>query len=85
MAFKRDYSAEVDFLLQYDTHILPIEVKSGKSTSSRSITLYNADKHLVLRIRYSDKDLKLNDNLLNIPLYMADWTFQLIQSLNVNP
>lgn len=78
-------SAEVDFLLQYDTHILPIEVKSGKSTSSRSLTLYNADKHPVLRIRYSDKDLKLDDNLLNIPLYMADWTFQLIQSLIVNP
>ena len=76
-------SAEVDFLLQYDTHILPIEVKSGKSTSSRSLTLYNADKHPVLRIRYSDKDLKLDDNLLNIPLYMADWTFQLIQSLIV--
>ena len=78
-------SAEVDFLLQYDTHILPIEVKSGKSTSSRSLTLYNAEKHPVLRIRYSDKDLKLDDNLLNIPLYMADWTFQLIQSLIVNP
>lgn len=71
-------SAEVDFLLQYDTHILPIEVKSGKSTSSRSLTLYNADKHPILRIRYSDKELKLDDNLLNIPLYMADWTFALL-------
>ena len=71
-------SAEVDFLLQYDTHILPIEVKSGKSTSSRSLTLYNADKHPILRIRYSDKELKLDDTLLNIPLYMADWTFALL-------
>ena len=71
-------SAEVDFLLQYDTHILPIEVKSGKSTSSRSLTLYNAEKHPILRIRYSDKELKLDDNLLNIPLYMADWTFALL-------
>ena len=71
-------SAEVDFLLQYDTHILPIEVKSGKSTSSRSLTLYNTDKHPILRIRYSDKELKLDDNLLNIPLYMADWTFALL-------
>ena len=71
-------SAEVDFLLQYDTHILPIEVKSGKSTSSRSLTLYNADKHPILRIRYSDKELKLDDNLLNIPLHMADWTFALL-------
>ena len=71
-------SAEVDFLLQYDTHILPIEVKSGKSTSSRSLTLYNAEKHPILRIRYSDKELKLDDNLLNIPLYMADWTFVLL-------
>ena len=73
-------SAEVDFLLQYDTHILPIEVKSGKSTSSRSLTLYNADKHPILRIRYSDKELKLDDNLLNIPLYMADWTFALLKA-----
>lgn len=74
-------SAEVDFLLQYDTHILPIEVKSGKSTSSRSLTLYNADKHPILRIRYSDKELKLDDNLLNIPLYMADWTFALLDRI----
>jgi predicted AAA+ superfamily ATPase len=73
-------SAEVDFLLQYDTHILPIEVKSGKSTSSRSLTLYNAEKHPILRIRYSDKELKLDDNLLNIPLYMADWTFALLKA-----
>jgi predicted AAA+ superfamily ATPase len=73
-------SAEVDFLLQYDTHILPIEVKSGKSTSSRSLTLYNAEKHPILRIRYSDKELKLDDNLLNIPLYMADWTFALVKA-----
>ena len=71
-------SAEVDFLLQYDTHILPIEVKSGKSTSSRSLTLYNAEKQPILRIGYSDKELKLDDNLLNIPLYMADWTFALL-------
>ena len=74
-------SAEVDFLLQYDTHILPIEVKSGKSTSSRSLTLYNADKHPILRIRYSDKELKLDDNLLNIPLFMVDWTFALLASI----
>ena len=74
-------SAEIDFLLQYDTHILPIEVKSGKNTSSRSLTLYNADKHPILRIRYSDKDLKLDGNLLNIPLYMADWTFALLKSI----
>ena len=74
-------SAEVDFLLQYDTYILPVEVKSGKSTSSRSLTLYNADKHPILRIRYSDKDLKLDDNLLNIPLYMADWTFALLNGV----
>ena len=74
-------SAEVDFLLQYDTHILPIEVKSGKSTSSRSLTLYNAEKHPILRIRYSDKELKLDDNLLNIPLYMADWTFALLDRI----
>lgn len=74
-------SAEVDFLLQYDTHILPIEVKSGKSTSSRSLTLYNAEKHPILRIRYSDKELKLDDNLLNIPLYMVDWTFALLASI----
>ena len=77
-------SAEVDFLLQYDTHILPIEVKSGKSTSSRSLTLYNADKHPILRIRYSDKELKLDDNLLNIPLYMADWTFALLDRVIVS-
>lgn len=76
-----DYAAEVDFIIQYDTHIIPIEVKAGKNIGGRSLTLYNDTYHPVLRLRYSSRDLHKDGNLLNIPLFMTDWTHNLLTKM----
>ncbi len=71
-------TAEIDFILQFENHIIPIEVKSGESTKAKSLALYNAIYNPVLRIRYSMKNLSYTDNLLNIPLFLADRTTDFI-------
>jgi len=66
--------AEVDFLIQHNTEIIPIEVKSAHSISGKSLHFYNEKYAPKLRIRYSFNNLKKDGNLLNIPVFLADWT-----------
>lgn len=71
---------EVDFLIQRDNDIFPVEVKSEANTNSRSLRKFKelfGDK-VKLRIRFSLDNLKLDDDVLNIPLFMADYTAYLI-------
>ncbi len=75
-----DNRYEVDFLLQHKNQIVPIEVKFGSNVSSPSLKaikrLYGDE--FKLRIRYSLQNLSLDGDVLNIPLFMADWTEHLI-------
>lgn len=71
---------EVDFLIQRENDILPVEVKSESNVESRSLKKYKekyGDK-VKLRIRFSLNNLRLDDDLLNIPLFMADYADRLI-------
>ncbi|MBR5346996.1 MAG: ATP-binding protein, partial [Deltaproteobacteria bacterium] len=71
---------EVDFLIQRENDIFPVEVKSEANTTSRSLRKFKelfADK-VKLRVRFSLDNLKLDDDVLNIPLFMADQTDRLI-------
>ena len=71
---------EVDFLIQRENDIFPIEVKSDtniKSASLKKIKELFPDQ-IKLRIRFSLENLKLDNDLLNIPLFLADHTDRLI-------
>ena len=72
-------TAEVDFILQDKNDIIPIEVKSDTFITSKSLALYNNQYNPRMRIRFSLKNLSLSGNLLNIPLFLADKTSQLIE------
>lgn len=71
---------EVNFLIQRENDIFPIEVKSEDNTPSRSLKKFKElfPDQVKLRVRFSLDNLKLDDDLLNIPLFMADYTDQLI-------
>lgn len=71
---------EVDFLIQRENDIFPVEVKAESNTSSRSLKKFKElfPDQVKLRIRFSLDNLKLDDDLLNIPLFMADQTDRLI-------
>lgn len=71
---------EVDFLIQRENDIFPIEVKAETNTASRSLKKFKEmfpDK-VKLRIRFSLDNLKLDGDMLNIPLFMADHAERLI-------
>ena len=73
-------SYEVDFLIQRENDIFPGEVKAETNTKSKSLKKYKelfADQ-VKLRIRFSLDNLKLDGDVLNIPLFMADHTDRLI-------
>lgn len=76
-----DGTAEVDFILQTGLEVLPIEVKSGVSIRGKSLGVYMNKYAPKYAVRYSMNNLKLDGNLLNIPLYLADWTKKLLQKL----
>lgn len=71
---------EVDFLVQRENKIYPVEVKSGLPMESKSLKkfkeLYADD--VGLRLRFSLNTLRLDNDLLNIPMFMADYVDRLI-------
>lgn len=71
---------EVDFLIQRENDILPVEVKSESNVESRRLQKFKekyGDK-VKLRIRFSLNNLRLDNDLLNIPLFMADYADKII-------
>lgn len=72
-------TAEVDFLLQNDASIIPVEVKSGSNLGGRSLRVYIDKYKPEIALRYSMNNLKKDGGILNIPLFLADWTKKLLQ------
>jgi predicted AAA+ superfamily ATPase len=70
--------AEVDFIIQLQNEVIPIEVKSDENVRSRSLSVYNSLYEPDLRIRFSLKNLKKDEGLLNIPLFLVDYTEKLL-------
>lgn len=71
---------EVDFLIQRENDIFPVEVKSETNTAGKSLKKFRElfPDRVRLRIRFSLSNLKLDGDLLNIPLFMADQADRLI-------
>lgn len=72
-------TAEVDFVIQYQNQIIPVEVKSNEHVKSRSLSEFQRKYQAELRIRYSLKNLSYQVGLLNIPHFMSDYTSELIK------
>lgn len=73
-------SYEVDFTIQRENDIFPVEVKAESNKEAKSLK-YFKDKfkdNVKLRIRFSLDNLRLDDDMLNIPLFMADYADKLI-------
>jgi len=71
---------EVDFMIQRENDVIPVEVKSGDNVESRSLKKFKetfGDK-VKLRVRFSLNNLRLDGGLLNIPLFLADHADRLI-------
>lgn len=63
-------TAEVDFIMQENTRIIPIEVKSGLNVRARSMKVYREKYHPEFALRFSMQNLRMDNGLINIPLYL---------------
>jgi predicted AAA+ superfamily ATPase len=71
---KRGSSAEVDTLYIHNSAVIPVEIKSGKTGSLKSLQLYKTLYNPKISIRYSEHSLSYYDGILSIPLYMISET-----------
>ena len=71
---------EVDFIVQKEDIIIPIEVKAGENIRATSIKKYleKFKGSTPLVVRLSLRNLSLDGNILNVPLFMIDQLDQLI-------
>ena len=71
---------EIDFVIQKYNMIIPIEVKSNKSTNHNSLTKYNNNNDNKVSFRFSLNNLSKDGKIINIPLYFIEY----IDNLNIN-
>lgn len=64
---------EIDFVIQTKNEIIPIEVKSSKSTNNISLTKYNEKFKSDISIRLSLNNLSKDGKVLNIPLFLIEY------------
>ncbi len=76
-------SAEVDYVINVGEVILPLEVKSGKTGTLKSMNYFlkNLSNSKPLGIKVSMQPLSLSDNILSIPLYMISELERLVKEL----
>jgi len=61
--------AEVDFLINKDGFNIPIEVKKGKNTKSKSLEVFVEQYKPKYSIRISSKNFGFENNIKSVPLY----------------
>lgn len=76
---KKGSQAEVDFVINIASNILPIEVKAGKEGRLKSLRIFLEDKKANIGIRFSQDKLSYYDKILSIPLYMIEQTPRLVE------
>lgn len=73
--WKSGNTAEVDFIAQFGEKIVPIEVKASTNVKSRSLGVYREKYNPEISFRTSMLNLKKDNGLVNIPLYMI-WVIE---------
>ncbi len=67
--WESDGKAEVDFMIQKEIDIVPIEVKTSTHTKARSLDLYMKTYNPKYAIRISEKNFGFENHIKSVPLY----------------
>lgn len=67
--WESDGKAELDFMIQKDANIIPIEVKTSTHVKSRSLDLFMKTYNTKYAIRISEKNFGFEKNIKSVPLY----------------
>ncbi len=79
---KKNSQAEVDYVINIESTIIPVEVKSGKSSKIRSLRIFMQEKNSPVGIKVSPEKIGIKDNFLSVPLYMVEHIPRLIKSIS---
>ena len=69
--WESERGAEIDFIIQRDGQLIPIEVKSADNTRAKSLKVYMDTYKPVYAIKLSTKNFAFEDNKKTVPLYAA--------------
>jgi len=69
--WKNDNTAEVDFVIQKELDVIPVEVKSGLRVRSKSLGLFMEKYKCPYGIRISKKNFGFENGIKSVPLYAA--------------
>ena len=79
---KKNSEAEVDYVIQLGSQIIPVEVKSGKTGHLKSLLRFIAEKKSPLGIKISSAPLSFEKQVLSVPLYMTEQIPRLVREAN---
>ena len=69
--WESERGAEIDFVIQRDGQLIPIEVKSADNTRAKSLKVYMDTYKPAYAIKLSAKNFAFEDNKKIVPLYAA--------------
>lgn len=72
--------AELDYLVQIGRYNVPIEVKSSENLQAKSLKVFAQKYNTKINVRTSVSDYKVEDWLINIPLYLIGNIENIIKS-----
>ncbi len=64
--------AEIDFVIQIKSDVVPVEVKAERNLQAKSLKVYMEKFKPNYAIRTSMADYKTTDNLIDLPLYLLE-------------
>ena len=67
--WKSDRGAEIDFIIQRENHLIPVEVKSADNTKAKSLKLYMQKFSPEYAVKISAKNFAFEDRIKTVPLY----------------
>lgn len=67
--WESDGTAEVDFLILKDEHVIPVECKAGDHVKAKSLMVYREKYDPAYSIRISSRNFGLVDGIKAVPLY----------------
>jgi len=91
MRNKKDSEAEIDFVLQFDSKVIPIEVKSGHNAKLRSLHLFMEEAPHDIAVRVWSQPFSIDEvttpqgknfKLINLPFYYVGRLEEILNNIN---
>lgn len=70
---------EIDFMIQYQNEIIPIEVKASENINNASLTKLNEMSNNKIAVRFSTRNFDMSGKIINIPIFMAEYVDKFIK------